>query len=222
MRHIRHGPEPWPAVGARLKAAGAIAAPDLEIAIPIRIDVLGARPRVPYGVISTRHGKGALAGELPEGPPPDPEASLLDPNRWRTVSVFTEITGGFGAMPLGDGRVVRYPLAPFPGIVGVGVDTDESVSSIPPGSHGGNLDVRWFAAGSSVYLPVQLADAMVYAGDPHFAQGNGEVCVTGIECPLQFSLRFNVLKGRSLRRGASNSTPRPGRSSRSSTRRATS
>ncbi len=168
----------------------------------IRIDVLGARPRVPYGVISTRHGKGALAGELPEGPLPDLEAPLLDPKRWRTVSVFTEIAGGFGAMPLGDGRVVRYPLAPFPGIVGVGVDTADPVSSMPPGPHGGNLDVRSFAVGSSVYLPVQLADAMVYAGDPHFAQGNGEVCVTALEGSLRLDLRLTVLRGEEARRAA--------------------
>ena len=168
----------------------------------IRIDVLGARPRVPYGVISTRHGKGALAGELPEGPPPDLEAPLLDPRRWRTVSVFTEIVGGFGAMPLGDGRVVRYPLAPFPGIVGVGVDTEDPVSSMPPGPHGGNLDVRSFTVGSSVYLPVQLADAMVYAGDPHFAQGNGEVCVTALEGSLRLELRLTVLRGDEAQRAA--------------------
>jgi acetamidase/formamidase len=168
----------------------------------VRIDVLDARPRVPYGVISTRHGKGALAGELPEGPPPDLSAPLLDPSRWRTVSVFTEIAGGFGTMPLGDGRVVRYPLAPFPGIVGVGVDTDEPVSSIPPGRHGGNLDVRPLAAGSSVYLPVQIAGGQVYVGDPHFAQGNGEVCVTALEGSLRLDVKVTVLRGEDARRAA--------------------
>jgi acetamidase/formamidase len=40
---------------------------------------------------------------------------------------------------------------------------------------------------------------MFSAGDCHAAQGDGEVCVTGIECPMQFSLRFNVVKGRRLR-----------------------
>jgi acetamidase/formamidase len=168
----------------------------------VRIDVLAARPRVPYGVISTRHGKGALAGELPEGPPPDESAPLLHPNRWRTVSVFTEIADGFGTMPLGDGRVVRYPLAPFPGIIGVGVDTDQLVSSMPPGPHGGNLDVRPLAVGSSVYLPVQVADGLIYAGDPHFAQGNGEVCVTALEGSLRLDLRVTVLRGGDARRTA--------------------
>jgi acetamidase/formamidase len=168
----------------------------------VRIDVLGARPRVPYGVISTRHGKGALAGELPEGPPPDESAPLLHPSRWRTVSVFTEIARGFGTMPFGDGRMVRYPLAPFPGIIGVGVDTDQPVSSMPPGPHGGNLDVRPLAVGSSVYVPVQVAGGLIYAGDPHFAQGNGEVCVTALEGSLRLDLRVTVLQGDEARRAA--------------------
>jgi acetamidase/formamidase len=166
----------------------------------LRIDVLGARPRVSYGVISTRHGKGALAGELPAGPAPDESAPLLHPNRWRTISVFTEIVGGSGTMPLGDGRVVRYPIAPFPGLIGVGLDTDRSVNSMPPGSYGGNLDVRPLAVGSSVYLPVQLVDGLLYTGDPHFAQGNGEVCVTALEGSLRLDLRVTVLRGDAARR----------------------
>lgn len=159
----------------------------------LRIDVLGARPRVPYGVISTRHGKGALPGELPEGPLPDLDAPLLDPRRWRTVAVFTSITDGVGTLPLGGDRAIRFPLVPFPGIVGVGIDTDDPVNSTPPGRYGGNLDVRAFAVGSSIYLPVQVAGGLVYAGDPHFAQGNGEVCVTALEGSLRLDLRITVL-----------------------------
>jgi acetamidase/formamidase len=165
----------------------------------LRIDVLGAQPRVPYGVISSRHGKGALAGELPEGPLPDAGAPLLDPSRWRTVSVFTSIADGFGTISIGGDRVVRFPLGPFPGIVGVGIDTDDPVNSTPPGPYGGNLDVRAFAVGSSVYLPVQVPDALVYAGDPHFAQGNGEVCVTALEGSLRLDLRMTVLSGDAAR-----------------------
>src|SRR5258707_6644742 len=47
-------------------------------------------------------------------------------------------------------------------------------------------------------LPVYVKGALFSAGDCHAAQGDGEVCVTGIECPMQFSLRFNVIKGWSL------------------------
>ena len=183
---------------------GPIAVRGAEPGDLLRIDVLAARPRVPYGVISTRHGKGALAGELPEGPPPDESAPLLHPSRWRTISVFTEIADGFGAMPLGDGRVVRYPIAPFPGIVGIGVDTDQAVSSMPPGPYGGNLDIRALAVGSSIYLPVQVDGGLLYTGDPHFAQGNGEVCVTALEGSLRLDLRVEVMHGDVARRAAGN------------------
>jgi acetamidase/formamidase len=179
---------------------GPIAVRGAEPGDVLRIDVLGARPRVPYGVISSRHGKGALPGELPEGPPPDPGAPLLDARRWRTVSVFTSIEDGAGTLPLGNDRLIRFPLVPFPGIVGVGIDTDDPVNSTPPGRHGGNLDVRAFAVGSSIYLPVQLPGALVYAGDPHLAQGNGEVCVTALEGSLRLDLRMTVSSADAARR----------------------
>jgi len=165
----------------------------------LRIEVLAARLRVPYGVISNRHGLGALPDELPAGPPPDLDAPLLSPERWRTVSVFTEVDDGYATMPLGDGRVVRYPLAPFPGILGVALGTDTSTRSTPPGDYGGNLDIRALAVGSALYLPVQVPDGLFYAGDPHFAQGNGEVCVTALEGSLRLDLRVTVLRGREAR-----------------------
>jgi len=52
--------------------------------------------------------------------------------------------------------------------------------------------------GAKLYLPVFVPGALFSAGDCHAAQGDGEVCVTGIECPMAFSLRFDVKRGRSL------------------------
>ncbi|MFM7484659.1 MAG: acetamidase, partial [Burkholderiaceae bacterium] len=57
----------------------------------LKVDILAVTPRVPYGVISNRHGKGALPGEMPEGPPPEPDASAAQPEKYRNVSVFTPI-----------------------------------------------------------------------------------------------------------------------------------
>jgi hypothetical protein len=71
----------------------------------------------------------------------------------------------------------------------------------------GNLDantgriiliVVTLTAGTTLHLPVYVPGALFSAGDCHAAQGDGEVCVTGIECPMRFSLRFTVLKGRTL------------------------
>src|SRR5258708_9925370 len=62
-----------------------------------------------------------------------------------------------------------------------------------------NIVAGNIAPGNKLSLPVFVPDALFSAGDCHGAQGDGEVCVTGIECPMTFSLRFRVLKGPSLR-----------------------
>ena len=54
-----------------------------------------------------------------------------------------------------------------------------------PGSHGGNIDIKHLVVGSSLYLPVQVGGAQFYEGDPHYAQGNGEVALTALETSLR-------------------------------------
>jgi acetamidase/formamidase len=68
----------------------------------------------------------------------------------------------------------------------------------PPGPFGGNLDVRELCAGSRLYLPVFNHGALFSCGDGHAAQGDGEVCINGIECPLDVTLRFNLHKQQPL------------------------
>jgi len=60
------------------------------------------------------------------------------------------------------------------------------------------MQTRHITKGSVLYLPVQHAGALFSCGDAHAAQGDGEVCVTGIECPMYAALRFNLIKGRSI------------------------
>lgn len=152
-----------------------------EVGDLLKITVLDLRPRVPYGVISNRHGKGALPGILPRGP--------------ENVSVFTPVEDGAGALPVvaGGERVVRFPLAPFLGTMGVAVAGSERPHSVPPGAHGGNIDINLLVEGSVLYLPVQVPGALAYVGDPHFAQGDGEVALTALEASLRATLRFDVV-----------------------------
>lgn len=147
----------------------------------LKITVVDLRPRVPYGVISNRHGKGALVGTLPRGP--------------GNVSIFTPVEDGVGALPLVEGgdRVVRFPLAPFLGTMGVAVAGDERPHSVPPGAHGGNIDINLLVEGAVLFLPVQVPGALAYVGDPHFAQGDGEVALTALEASLRATLRFDVV-----------------------------
>jgi acetamidase/formamidase len=69
---------------------------------------------------------------------------------------------------------------------------------MPPGPFGGNMDTRQLVAGSTLYLPVQLEQALFSCGDAHGCQGDGEVCVTGLEAPMYAALRFTLHKGRSI------------------------
>ncbi|GAA3955365.1 acetamidase/formamidase family protein [Actinomadura viridis] len=161
----------------------------------LRVETLGLLLRAPYGFISNRHGFGALPGEFPEtGPDSGPGSTPRDHN---SVCAFTEVMedGGrlFGSLPYGDGLAARFPLAPFLGLMGVARDTADPVHSVPPGSHGGNLDINELQVGSSLYLPVQVPGASFYAGDPHYAQGDGEVALTALEAPLRATVRLTVI-----------------------------
>jgi acetamidase/formamidase len=90
------------------------------------------------------------------------------------------------------------PLRPFLGVMGVARAEHGSFRTRPPGPFGGNLDVRELCAGSKLYLPVYNPGALFSCGDGHAAQGDGEVCINGIECPLDVTLRFRLHKHQAL------------------------
>ncbi len=89
---------------------------------------------------------------------------------------------------------VEVPIVPFLGTMGVHPDEPGVHSPFPPHKGGGNIDTRHIVAGSTLWLPVWCPGALFSCGDAHAAQGDGEVCVTGIECPMQASLRFTLQK----------------------------
>ena len=93
---------------------------------------------------------------------------------------------------------VAIPLAPFFGTMGVCPAGASAVPVMPPGHFGGNMDTRQLVAGSTLYLPVQVEQALFSCGDAHGCQGDGEVCVTGLEAPMYAALRFTLHKGRSI------------------------
>jgi len=87
---------------------------------------------------------------------------------------------------------IEMPLAPFPGNLGVVPAEPGPHSTIPPRSVGGNLDIKHLTAGSTLYLPVEVAGGLFSVGDLHAAQGDGEVCITAIEIPGQIRLRLRL------------------------------
>jgi acetamidase/formamidase len=90
------------------------------------------------------------------------------------------------------------PLRPFCGVMGVAPAEDGEFRTRPPGPFGGNLDVRELCTGATLYLPVLNEGALFSAGDAHAAQGDGEVCINGIECPAEATFRFLVHKHQNL------------------------
>jgi acetamidase/formamidase len=90
-------------------------------------------------------------------------------------------------------------LAPFLGVIGVAPEGTGEHSTIPPRAvGGGNIDCKDLVAGSTLYLPVAVADAMLSLGDGHAAQGDGEVGGTAIECPMTTTLTVDVVRERPI------------------------
>ena len=129
---------------------------------------------------------------------------------------WTGVIPGFGLLPEefpdaylkvydlagGDVAVFRediaIPLAPYFGTMGVCPAGATAQPVVPPGIFGGNMDIRQTVRGSTLYLPVQVEEALFSCGDAHGAQGDGEVCGTAIESPMFAALRFTLEKRRSI------------------------
>ena len=93
---------------------------------------------------------------------------------------------------------IVIPLTPFMGTMGVCPGDASAQPVMPPGNFGGNMDTRQLTAGTTLYLPVHVAGALFSTGDAHGCQGDGEICVTGLESPMFATMRFRVEKGRSI------------------------
>lgn len=145
--------------------------------------------RSPYGVISNRDSKGSLPGEFP-----------VNGKEIYTKVIPIDEVNNIGIFRPDNGQPnLAIPLTPFMGIMGVvPVDVEQTLNSVPPGPYGGNIDIRRLGVGSSLYLPVQVPGALFYSGDPHCAQGNGEVALTAIECSLTPTFELTVHKDMTL------------------------
>ena len=94
---------------------------------------------------------------------------------------------------------VWIPLKPFPGTLGVARKEPGQYSSVPPGEFAGNMDIRDFVAGTTLYVPVHVKGALLWSGDSHAGQGNGEVNLTAIETAYkELNITVEVVKGKPL------------------------
>jgi formamidase len=94
-------------------------------------------------------------------------------------------------------------LPPDPGgaVPAGGPAAKHGLRTLPPRENGGNFDVKQLTRGSRLYLPVSVDGALFSTGDGHFAQGDGEVCVTAVEMGATCVVRCRLLRGEAARRG---------------------
>jgi|RhiMetdeSRZDD1v2_1073273.scaffolds.fasta_scaffold106909_3 acetamidase/formamidase len=148
----------------------------------LRVDVIALRParHATNVTIPGAVGVGLLPDMFPEG-----------------VMRHYELDLERGTVELAPGLTV--PLEPFLGFMAVAPRDDGPHNSIPPGPHGGNIDLKDLTVGSTLYLPVWNDGALFYAGDGHARQGNGELNVTALEAAFdEARLRLTVLSDGSL------------------------
>jgi formamidase len=130
-----------------------------------------------WGWTANIPGFGLLADQFP-----DPALHIW---RYDTVSMAPAMYGPGG----------KVPLKPFAGTVGLAMAEPGHHSVVPPRRVGGNLDIRDNAVGTTLYLPVEVAGGLLSLGDTHAAQGDGEICGTAIESPMDVAIRVELLKG---------------------------
>ena len=168
--------------------AGPIAVAGAEPGDTLAIEVLDLHTQG-WGWTAILPGLGLLADDFPDA----------------YLRVF-DISGGEVAHL--DGAAI--PLDPFLGTMGVCPAGASAQPVMPPGTFGGNMDTRQLVRGTTLFLPVQVEGARFSTGDAHGVQGDGEVCVTGLEAPMYASLRFTLEKGRSIPAPQYRTAGRPG------------
>jgi amidase len=92
---------------------------------------------------------------------------------------------------------VKLPWQPFLGTLAVAPDL-EAITALAPGPFGGNMDVPDVKPGNTVYLPVWNSGALVYTGDCHARQGQGELCGVALEITSKVTVVFEVIKDKAI------------------------
>lgn len=93
---------------------------------------------------------------------------------------------------------LNFPWRPFLGTIGTAPEI-EAISALTPFDHGGNMDVPDVKPGNTVYLPVRTEGAYFFTGDCHAGQGDGELCGVALEISAKATIKFELLKGKTIR-----------------------
>jgi acetamidase/formamidase len=138
----------------------------------LEVEILSLQPR-DWGWTAIIPGFGLLADEFPD---PWLQISSVDASTSR-VSFLDDIV---------------LPFEPFPGTIGVAPAEPGEHSIVPPSRWGGNMDIKHLRVGTRLLLPVGVEGALFSVGDTHAAMGDGEVCGTAVEAPMDIAVRLDV------------------------------
>jgi len=172
---------------------GPIAIEGAEPGDTLVVEVLKVRPNRDTAV-STQGGRfGALV--------PDSGTAFLNETFPRGRYVWRldrQAMTGTVDLPTSARRTATIPLHPMLGRVAVAPEGAEAFGGLWPGDFGGNMDAADVREGTTVYLPVFHPGALFYFGDGHAAQGDGEVCGSGLETSMDVAFRFGLRKGQAI------------------------
>ena len=157
----------------------------------LRVTLDRIRPNRRFGYSDRTIAPNVLDPEyLAAQPRPDSESQRthwdVDTDSWTATLVEPRIATG----PL------VLPLAPMLGCFGVAPAGGQAISTATSGTYGGNMDYRGFVAGTVAYFPVHEPGALLFLGDGHAVQGDGEIVGSGVEISLDVELTVDVVKGR--------------------------
>ncbi|MFZ0737627.1 MAG: acetamidase/formamidase family protein [Candidatus Acidiferrales bacterium] len=158
----------------------------------LAIDILGLEVNSNQGIGGFAPGFGALSttNYTPMLNPALPERLWFYPiDHKNNTATFRAYDSDFSA---------TIPLHIFLGCIGVAPADGESRSSVVPAEFGGNMDAPEVSVGNTLYLPVNVAGALLFMGDGHAAMGDGEVAGSAIEVALRVRLRVRVIKGKAI------------------------
>ncbi len=165
------------------------------------VEVRGARPGDTLAITLDALTPGSWGWTVSPAIPESPVARRLalgdGPPAWLLWDLDASAGTGTASSDAAPGRP-RYTrsLAPFLGVIGVAPAQAGQHSTIPPrAGAGGNIDCKDLVAGMTLYLPVNVPGALLYLGDGHAAQGDGESCGTAIECPMTTRVTVSLASG---------------------------
>lgn len=147
----------------------------------LEVRIKAIKLAIPYAYNAFGPGRGFLPDDFPY-----PRMRIIPLDERRMIARFSP--------------GIEIPLQPFFGSIGVAPPmVSGRISSAPPWIHGGNLDNKHLVAGTTLYLPVHAAGALLLVGDGHAGQGDGEVDITALETSLIGTFELIVRKDMHLK-----------------------